>query len=403
MIWIRFILLIYITTSVSSAFGQSNKQDNPYLKKENYIPYPHTPNDYIKTIHIAIHIWQRADGTGNLQDTPETKVRLDKVVEWMNNLYEKNYEAAIPALSYPTDTIYDSRIRFKLEGIYFYKDASKDSSYCHSTRYLHNKKLNDYLAKHFPERVKTLNLHLFRGSFAKASGYSEAGSVGTFYRTNPEMDTDPVHDWWLSKHWAHEVAHGLDLWHTYDINNSYQQNCNHNHTDFLWDIYDTTVVNNSGMCTTPLIPNSSGNNLMGGGEGNFISNLQMGIMHRSMVLENVYNKGYNVRDFVTGFTYWAKEITQDEIWDISMKMYQSIIVKKGATLTIKAEIQMPPKGKITVEKGAKLIVDGGVITNEKYYDKKWKGIKVHQSKKLPSDSGVLHLLNGGKVLHGKIK
>src|SRR5690554_7535863 len=106
MIWIRFILLIYITTSVSSAFGQSNKQDNPYLKKENYNPYAHTPNDYIITIHIAIHIWQRADGTGNLQDTPETKVRLDKVVEWMNNLSEKNYEAAISELSYTTVTCY---------------------------------------------------------------------------------------------------------------------------------------------------------------------------------------------------------------------------------------------------------------------------------------------------------
>ncbi len=388
--------------AISFVFGQTKKKDSPYLNKENYIPYPNSSNDYIKTVHIAIHIWQRADGSGNLQDTPETRARLHKVVEWMNILYEKNYELSIPSLSYPTDTIYDSRIRFKLEGIYFYRDASLDSSYCYSKRYLHNKKLNDYLAKRFPDRVKTLNLHIYRGSYGKAAGYSEAGSVSTFYRTNPDMESSDVHDWWLSKHWAHEIGHGLDLWHTYDASGTFNQNCDKHYTDFLWDVYDTTVVAKNGICKIPLIPSKASNNLMGGGEANFISNLQMGIMHRSMVVENLYNKGYNMRDFVTGYSYRVKEILADEVWDVSMKMYQNIVIRSGATLTIKTVIQMPPKGKIIVEKGATLIIDGGVITYENYEQKNWKGIKVKKSKK-SSDNGVLLLQNGGKVLHGKIK
>lgn len=402
----KSIIIIILFIFYFVGFSQTTTPKSPLLKKENYIPYPNTPNDFIKTIHVAIHIWQRADGSGNLQDTPRTKARMEKIVmEWINHLYEKNFEPAFPALSYPADTLYDSRIRFKLEGIYFYRDATKDSSYYYSTRYLHNKKLNDYVIQHFPERAKTLNLHLFRGSYVKASGYSEAGSIGSFYRTNPDMDENDVHDFWFSKHWAHEIGHGLDLWHTYDANPTYQQNCNLKYTDFLWDVYDTTIVDSKSKgCPYPLITDKNNNNLMGGSSGTFMSILQMGIAHRAMVLENQFNKGYNMRDFVTGYGYWALNVTTDTHWDLSMKLYQDVVVKSGATLRITNTIQMVPQAKIVIEKGATLILDGGTITNEKYYNKKWKGIKIQKAgKKSAVPSGKLEILNGGKVLFGKIK
>ncbi|OJX37566.1 MAG: hypothetical protein BGO87_11645 [Flavobacteriia bacterium 40-80] len=397
--------LIFITSLFFLvAYGQVKTEESAYLKKENYIPYPGTSNDIEKTVHVAIHIWQRADGSGNMRDIPAHYARFIKIIDWMNGLYAKNPDAPIPGVPYKVDSIYDSKIRFKLEKIYFYKDATPDSSYFYSTDYLHNKKLNDYLKEHFPERVKTLNLHIFRGSYAKASGYSEYGSIGTFYRVNPEMSEDDVHDWWLSKHWAHEIGHGLDLWHTYDANGSYQQNCKSTYRDFLWDVYDTTAVPSGKGCNVDLITDKSNNNLMGGQEGNSMSVLQMGIAHRATVIENLYNKGYNMRDFVTGYGYWSKAIENNEVWNVSMKMYQDIVVKKGATLTIKTEIQMVPKAKIIVEKGAKLIIDGGVITNEKYYNKEWKGIIVRKAKKSSSvESGELIQMNGGKVSHAKVK
>lgn len=400
--------MIRIVGVIISVFLLNNtlvySQNTDYLKKkEAYIPYPGSVNDYVKTIHIAIHVWQRADGSGNLKDNSHTKYRMDRIVNWMNDLMKKNYEAAIPALSYATDTIYDSRIRFQLEGIYYYRDASRDSSYFYSTKYLHNTKLNDYLAKNFPERAKTLNLHLFRGSYGGAAGYSEGGSVATFYRTNPEMDEHTTHDFWLAKHWVHEIGHGLDLWHTYNVNPIYRQNCKTQYEDFLWDVFDTTAVSKDKGCDLPLHVGKKNNNIMGGGEANFISNLQMGIMHRSMVLENVYNKGYNVRDFVTGYSHWGRVVSKDEHWDVSMKIYQDIIIRNGATLKITSEIQMVPQAKIIIEKGGTLLVDGGKITNERYYQKDWKGIRIQKVKKNPSESGKLILLNDGQVLHGKVK
>lgn len=399
----KIITLLFCVGFLTTSIAQT-KSKSPFLDRERYIPYTNTRNDIIKTVHLAIHVWQRADGSGNLRDTPETRERMSKVMEWLNNFYAKNPEPQNPPLSYRVDTIYDSKIRFVLEGIYFYKDATIDSSYCYSTRYNHNEKLNNYLKQNFPERVKTLNLHIFRGSFSSAAGYSVSGSIATFFRENPDMDVSDVHDYWLAQHWAHEIGHGFDLWHTYDVEPNYKQNCNAQYTDFLWDLYDTTRVNSKGSCNVPLIPGKTNNNLMGGGDTWFMTAQQMGIAHRATVLENVYNKNYNMRNFVTGFSPWALEVDTSQIWDISMKLYQNIVVKTGATLTIKTEIQMVPQAKIIVEKGAALIVDGGVITNERYYNKKWKGIKCHQAgKKSTMQSGRVELLNDGKILYCKSK
>jgi hypothetical protein len=260
------------------------------------------------------------------------------------------------------------------------------------------------LAKSFPERVKTLNLHIYRGSYSSAAGYSESGSIATFYRTNPDMDTADVHDFWLAQHWVHEIGHGFDLWHTYDSAPNYQQNCNPKYTDFLWDLYDTTHVTPKGQCIIPLIPGKQNNNIMGGGSPWFMTAQQMGIAHRSTVLLNLYNTGFNMRDYVTGFSPWNWEIDSNQTWDISMKLYQNVVVKKGVTLTIEKEIQMVPQAKIVVEKGAKIIIDGGLVTNERYYAKKWKGIKCHKAgKNAKEESGKVEFLNGGKVTFGKIK
>lgn len=402
--FIRYFIFSYFLAVTFNSLAQPTKELSPYLKKEYYTPYTNSKNDFIKTVHVAIHVWQRGDGSGNLKDTPELYTRMNRVIGWMNDMYRKNYEAQDPPLPYPVDTIYDSKIRFELEGIYFYKDVTPDSAYCYSTRYMHNKKLDAYLEKNFPNRARTLNLHIYRGSYIGAAGYSVNGSVATFYRTNPDMDFNDVHDYWLSKHWAHEIGHGFDLWHTYDVEPNYQQNCNPKYTDFLWDLYDTTKVDTKGSCKIPLIPGKQNNNLMGGGSGLFMTVQQMGIAHRATVLKNLYNQGYNMRDFVTGHSPWSKEIDTNETWNISMKMYQNIVIKEGVTLTVKTEIQMVPQVKIIIEKGGTLLVDGGKITNEHYYQKKWKGIKCRKaSKKSGFSSGKVELIHGGQILFGKVK
>src|SRR5690554_7007919 len=87
-----------------------------------------------------------------------------------------------------------------------------------------------------------------------------------------------------------------------------------------------------------------------------------------------------------------------------MKMYQDLIVKSGVTLIIKCELQFVPEAKVIIEPGAKLILDGGVLTNENYYNSFWQGVQVYgttSQNQLPSfnptHQGMLVLKNGAVI------
>lgn len=68
------------------------------------------------------------------------------------------------------------------------------------------------------------------------------------------------------------------------------------------------------------------------------------------------------------------EINQNTMWNYTKTISTNVIVKQGATLTVTSYILMKNNTKIIVEPGAKLIVDGGTITNA--CDEKWAGIEV---------------------------
>lgn len=401
-------ILIKKQNSVAQNANPQDKStafENFYGRKENYIPRPGNQNYFYKTIHVSIHIWQRKDGSGNIDNTPENIARLRQVEEWMNNRYfSSNKERKIP-LPYETEFIEKPMFRLVLDSIYFYQDTTADSSfyYCRND-YQHNVRLDKYLKENYPERTHTLPLHLVRGHYTGAWGYSHKGSILTLsYANGVDMNITDKADWALAQHWSHEIGHGLDLWHTYDARGAWKQNCKEDYVDFLWDVYDTTAVKPCGdrgvSCDVCLIPvGSDNNNLMGGKDASFKSALQIGIMHRSTVLENQYNRGFGMRDYVTGYNINAYSVSKDEVWDFSMKMYQDLIIKPGVTLVVKSEIQFVPDAKIVIRKGGKLIVDGGTLTNENFYNSTWRGVEIRGKKKRNKKKrGVLEVINGGKI------
>jgi hypothetical protein len=82
---------------------------------------------------------------------------------------------------------------------------------------------------------------------------------------------------------------------------------------------------------------------------------------------------------------------------------RDIEVKAGATLTIKCELYMPKHGKITVRKGGKLIIDGGLISN--LCGTTWRGIIVEGAFNLPQtepNQGTVRLINGARIEHASV-
>lgn len=157
-----------------------------------------------------------------------------------------------------------------------------------------------------------------------------------------------------------------------------------------------------------MIEGTTNNYMTRNGLTRHVSPLQMGIMHRASVMENLRNVNYYVRDYITGYGEIPFVVTTDETWDFSMKFYQDLVVRTGATLTVKCELQFVPQAKMIVEPGARLILDGGHLTNEKYYDTFCGGIEVWGTSNQhqypidhPTHQGLVVLTNGAVIEHAR--
>jgi hypothetical protein len=92
-------------------------------------------------------------------------------------------------------------------------------------------------------------------------------------------------------------------------------------------------------------------------------------------------------------------INSNTTWTTPQKPCGNIIVQSGATLTVKNLLYLGANRSITIQPGAKLIVDGGVLTNA-CPSALWKGITVLGDLNLPPNTlyqGYVQVINGGKI------
>lgn len=182
----------------------------------------------------------------------------------------------------------------------------------------------------------------------------------------------PNNEWWINGEWipsvgqllAHEVLHFLDL---PDINGV--NNCPEN------------IMNNSGSNEPGLKVNLTGCQLRRVFQAFYAKSSRTAI-----VCENALES-----DLI---------VDQNETWDNNLRVLGDVIIKSGYTLTVTCEVHMSPKGRIIVERGGKLIVNGGLLTGD--CSQYWHGIIVegdapgHQAQ-----SGIVELKNSAIIEYAR--
>lgn len=331
----------------------------------------------IKTINVNINIIQKDDGTGNFEESENTRQRFVQIFEWINNFYSSR--APSDPISWVTELPnYDSRIRFSIgepgeERIYYYKNSYWWDNY---DTYSECKIVEAYIQDNYPERMNAINVfimgdpdyihHWAATNMPNQVDFTQNLIIADFCW--PEQG-----DWANAILLAHEFGHNLTLFHTYNVS------CNQDNPDFIRDVFIVTqpdVSNCSHTCdydADAYAVNGDGitNNLMGGNKDSYyISPMQAGKMHRALSFTSV-------RKYVTcEKSDLPLVITDEQLWDFDMKLYQDLIIENGATLTLTCHLVMHPDAKIIVKPGGRLIIDGATVGTDLLETRLWQGIEV---------------------------
>ncbi|RYM32415.1 T9SS type A sorting domain-containing protein [Brumimicrobium glaciale] len=357
-------------------------------------------------IPIDVHIWQKDNSTGNYIDNVFNRTVIEDAMVKINEIFT---DITTPSDVIPGVVNYESsKIIITLGNIFFNQNTS-----CWSAGDIAGPSTGEYLNSEanilHPGSSKNFKIH-FTGASPAWSGFGRFPSFTqdhehyvVTYNSLPMFGNDVNVPNALAVHLAHELGHNLDLYHTYQT--SFDA-CNENNPDYLDDVFGSGInkvcPHDAGWeCITTSPLNSCTNNIMGGSSGaKYISPNQVHRMHRALSMGSIRNYA-KVHSFDENLIL---EVNQDETWDFSVKLFNSLRIKSGNTLIIRCEIQFVPEAKLIIEQGAKVILDGGTLTNEKFQSQYWQGIQVYGTSNQhqypvnnPTHQGMLEIKNGGTI------
>lgn len=214
--------------------------------------------------------------------------------------------------------------------------------------------LNIFIIPHHPDSLATGRHRAHRTGIALGNGLKIAGLA--------EKREEP---WKFATLLNHEIGHFFSLKHSWTKHDGCDDTPPHPN---CWHPDGTE------KCPDPV-----SNNLMDYNSSQMaITPCQLGRVHKSIAMLNSTTRKVVRPDWCIKDHTKIYKINRDTIWAGAIDLNKDLLITTGNSLTIKCRLSMPSGGKIIVEPGATLHLDGCKLHNDCGYD--WEGIQVLKNK-----------------------
>jgi Secretion system C-terminal sorting domain/Pregnancy-associated plasma protein-A len=368
-----FVCTLFFFLSVS--FNTNAQAQSCRVQHSDYTDFP------IATVKVNFHFLPVRPSRGANYTQAEADNVASQIVGFANENMADLASSNIPPF---VGGVQDSKIRFELF------DGGQGSVFVYSGTFDPN---GSGSTNAFVPRYGTQVLNVVVGYYDFCDN---TGDPGFNVITMCDFDRDIVTNMTKQQNRAlvlcHEIGHTLNLLHTFQCTTQCSSDIDHN-----------VECGGTCGCSTPSNPS---NNMMSYNGGNkSLTPCQWEIMFNYILDNNPPFINWDYDNCST--TNNNLVISSSSVTWITPKFFKkNIVIEPGASLIIRCKVRMGVNNTITVKRGARLIVDGGIISNLCSYNT-WGGISVWGNSNLtqpdptsiPSsnEAGILFLKNNAII------
>ncbi|QQS30302.1 MAG: T9SS type A sorting domain-containing protein [Sphingobacteriales bacterium] len=359
-------------------------------------------NHVTKEIAMRFIIVRRSDGSGNFQEDDELHQEYLNGLEAGINSYYSDFKPKDASTGCNVYNDGESYIRFKLSGITYLDEDAAYNLFAPPPATNSSVLFYSLFQNYGVNKTKEINIFFVEalyssnaGAIANTPGFGSSSGGGqlpfvfmfrTFTKIELEFKPNNYPIEWMINEWtlSHELGHCLNL----------------------PDLEENLGSPTNGTCDRFMVT-QWGNPATA---HNTITINELGHCHKSLTERTVSSY---VRNCPYSIDY-PIEVTSNETWNCYMRVYSDIMVMPGASLTLKNLLLMPKDARISVMPGAKLIVDGGTVSNG-CDNERWQGIQILGNPDEPHPAepfnpltdfapahGIAYLYNNAKIENARI-